>query len=249
MADGTILWEGLSALDGITPIVVIATGLRKASKNSKTGKMVQTYILRSDIEPQVAIKLGLDGAICGDCPAREGACYVLAFQGPLNTFKAWERGCYEKAKTDALVGLKVRLGTYGDPAAVPLDVWMRVLAGSSGWTGYTHQWRKCDPGFKYLCMASADTRSEQSLATSQGWRVFRTRLKGEDLLEGEIVCPASNEAGHKTQCADCGLCDGTVGPGDARKNIAIIAHGPVFKVQAYDRMRATIGNGRLQVIQ
>ena len=41
---GIILWEGKSELDG-KPIVLIAID---HSSNSKTGDMVQTYILRSD---------------------------------------------------------------------------------------------------------------------------------------------------------------------------------------------------------
>ena len=40
-ANGVILYEGPSMLDG-APIVVIATGIRTGSTNVKTGAMIQT---------------------------------------------------------------------------------------------------------------------------------------------------------------------------------------------------------------
>jgi hypothetical protein len=48
---GVILYQGASALDG-APIVVIANRIAAASTNSKTGAMVQTFIIRSDIDPR-----------------------------------------------------------------------------------------------------------------------------------------------------------------------------------------------------
>ena len=60
------LWRGPSRIDG-APIVVLMSGLQK-SDNGKTGNMVQTYILRADMEPTEALARGLDVSICGDCP-------------------------------------------------------------------------------------------------------------------------------------------------------------------------------------
>ena len=37
--NGLILWEGISAIDGVTPIVVIATGIKRATKNKKLSKI------------------------------------------------------------------------------------------------------------------------------------------------------------------------------------------------------------------
>jgi len=48
-----IIWEGPSELDG-KPIVLIATS-GGSIKNRKTGGMVQTYILRSDMPPNEAL--------------------------------------------------------------------------------------------------------------------------------------------------------------------------------------------------
>ena len=67
--NGVILYEGPSLIDG-APIVVIATGLKKPSKNAKTADMVQTWILRKDIHPKYAVRSGDDVSICGQCPHR-----------------------------------------------------------------------------------------------------------------------------------------------------------------------------------
>ena len=69
-------WRGVG-LDG-GPVVAIAIGLIFKSENRKTGKrgvgsgltMVQTYILRADMSPVDASKLGLDRSVCGDCDLR-----------------------------------------------------------------------------------------------------------------------------------------------------------------------------------
>jgi hypothetical protein len=78
---GFILYEGASELDN-APIVVIAT---MSTNNRKTGKMVQVWILRSDIDPIEAFKSRADYSICGNCPQRwslGGACYVNIGQAP-----------------------------------------------------------------------------------------------------------------------------------------------------------------------
>ena len=85
--NGFILYEGASVLDG-APIVVIAT---MRTDNPKTGAMVQTWIIRSDIDPMAASKEGLDSSVCGNCPLRHslgGACYVTIFQAPLAILQA-----------------------------------------------------------------------------------------------------------------------------------------------------------------
>ena len=61
-----IIYQGPSLLDGL-PIVAIAT---YSDKNTKTGKVLQTYIMRSDISPLEASKTGQDFSICGDCKFR-----------------------------------------------------------------------------------------------------------------------------------------------------------------------------------
>ena len=64
-----IIYKGQSLLDG-KPVVAIAT---YSDRNTKTGKVLQTYIIRSDISPLEASKSGADFSICGDCKFRAQA--------------------------------------------------------------------------------------------------------------------------------------------------------------------------------
>ena len=80
---GYVLQRGKSPIDG-KPFVVIAT---MESKNTKTGNMIQVWILREDINPVEAIATGDDYTVCGDCPHRKQAdgsrsCYVNVGQAP-----------------------------------------------------------------------------------------------------------------------------------------------------------------------
>jgi hypothetical protein len=90
-----VLYEGPSRVDG-QPIVVVVTGFQRRSANGKTGDMVQTWILRSDMNPLEAIHAGQDSSLCGDCPLRgimqdtergtvnrRRACHVNVHQAPL----------------------------------------------------------------------------------------------------------------------------------------------------------------------
>lgn len=240
MANGFILWEGLSLLNK-QPIVVIATGFKDASKNKKTGSMIQVYILLKDKAPYEALKTKEDEAICGNCPLRNGACYVQIMHGPQSVWRAYKAGKYPKITSSSKIfkDLAVRFGTYGDPAAVPFKVWNNVIKQKpSFWTGYTHQWRTSDKRYKTIFMASVDNPEEAREAIENGWRCFLTRMPDgtESLEEGFISCPASKEAGKKTQCIDCGLCDGKRGSTDNRKNISIMAHNPT-KLKSYMAMR------------
>lgn len=233
MSNGLILWEGHSKIDG-GPIVVIATGLKQGSTNSKTGAMIQTYILRRDIPPMDAVKQGADESICGGCPHRgDGtgkgrSCYVTLMHGPRGVWAAYKRGSYPKASSlqevaNALDGRVVRLGTYGDPAAAPLELWLAATLRAEGWTGYTHQWRTCHHGFAALCMASVDSLDEMAEAHAEGYRTFRVAPDVGQQVSNEVVCPASEEAGKRTTCENCKLCAGV--STRSSKSIVIAAHG------------------------
>src|SRR3546814_9892527 len=116
--------------------------------------MVQTYIIRTDVDPVTAVREGADASICGDCPHRgDGtgkgrSCYVTLIHGPSTVYKAYKRGVYPKVDAFAaaalFAGRMIRLGTYGDPAAAPRSLWTVALSQAAGWTGYTHQWRNID---------------------------------------------------------------------------------------------------------
>lgn len=242
--NGFIFYRGPSMLDG-QPIIAIATGTAKGSRNTKTGAEVQTWILRDDLSPVDAVKTGADASICGSCVHRgDGtgkgrSCYVTVFQAPLVVWKSAQRGLYPQIDIvqagHALTGKVVRLGSYGDPAAVPAAVWQALVEKSAGHTGYTHQWRTSD-ALRSLCMASCDNAFEQELAAAQGWRTFRVMRAGDRMDPREIVCPASKEAGAKTSCSACKACGGT--SSKAKVNIAIVAHGAASKVNAFNARAA-----------
>jgi hypothetical protein len=222
-------------LDG-APIIVVATGLNKGSINSKTGALIQTWILREDIKPTLAVKNGAAKSVCGDCPHIGDTCYVNIFQAPLNVYNSYHRGIYKTDWTSAtFAGRKIRIGSYGDPAAVPYYIWERVLAETVGHTGYTHQWRNY-PELAAIVMASCDTPQDRLQAKFLGFRTFRVRLATEPKLDHEFLCPASKEAGVKTNCAACLACGGTTAK--AKADPVIIAHGAASKVNAFTRWRA-----------
>ena len=224
-----IIYEGPSLIDGM-PIVVIAT---RGSKNAKTGDMWQTWIMRSDIDPITASRTGADVSICGDCVlrgkpsnkatgwAKDRPCYVNLLFGPRAVFDAYIRGAYQHAGDLAAIGRDslVRIGSYGDGAAVPKYVWDEFCRDAAGWTAYTHQGNS-DP---LRFMTSADSLPAAQDAWDRGERTFRVIKSMDDILLGsEILCPASAEAGKRTTCAKCKLC---AGASIAAKSIAIVAHG------------------------
>jgi hypothetical protein len=219
------------------PIVAIVTGLASPSTNTKTGPMAQLWILDATTEPHVAVKTGEDESVCGDCPARGKWCYVTTFQGPLSIYRTWKRGRYEKFNLKLLSNEVLRFGAYGDPAAIPIGIIRQLGRGVRRFTGYTHQWRTCDSEFQHYCMASVDTESDQIEAANSGWRTFRVAAPDSGRRKGESVCPASEEAGHKITCFDCGACDGRRRP-KVKSNIVIQAHGSKTK-----RYLEEYGNG------
>ena len=225
---GYVIYRGASMLDG-APIVVVAL---TNSTNAKTGNMVQTYILvdngRSPIDNARSLA---DVSICGDCKHRTGtggACYVNLGQGARAVAAAIVSGNYPAdilAAQSAAAGRMVRLGTYGDPAAVPANIWRTLLAKAEGHTGYSHQWQtgKAGADIMALCMASADNAAERAAAKALGYRTFRVRAENEAAEAGEFICPASAEGGRRKLCGECGACDG--GLNSRRADPVIIAHG------------------------
>lgn len=222
-----IIYNGPSLLDG-QPIVVIAT---YSNRNTKTGTVVQTYILCRDKNPLEASKTGADFSICGDCtmrgevttdPQRKQAkgrrCYVNLGQGVLIVWKAFQRGVYQEGDPRTMGrGRFVRVGTYGDPGAVPSRVWDELLSEADTWTAYSHQsgWRPD------IAMQSADDHAQAIAHWKNGHRTFRVIADLGDLDKAnEALCPASKEAGRRAQCTACKLCKGS----SLAKSIAIVEH-------------------------
>lgn len=236
-ATGVILYEGPSKIDG-APIVVIATGINGKSRNPKTGAMVQTWIIRSDIHPVEALQTGQDTSICGECIHRPAgpngsrrSCYVN-IMGPSSIYRTYVAGKYPKVNAfqaaELFAGKVVRLGAYGDPMAAPYAMWSIATRQAEAWTGYTHQWRNLAlrkaGDWASLVMASADTLADMEDAHTLGFRTFRVTAEPFQNVKGrEAVCPASEEKGKVAQCVDCRACMGTASK--ARVSIQIAAHG------------------------
>jgi hypothetical protein len=202
-----------------------------ASTNRKTGDMLQTYIMRSDIDPLTANKYGEDYSICGNCALRgtptldptkkqaeDRPCYVVLGQGPTVVWNGLQRGIYpdytNRQQRRALGrGRMVRIGTYGDGAAAPRFVWDDLLFEAEGHNAYSH-----NGGDPRIYMQSADTLPQAQAAWSSGFRTFRVVHDTSHLQPNEILCPSSRGV----QCVDCRLCGGTQ---VKAKSIAIVVHG------------------------
>jgi len=232
-------YDGPSEIDG-SPIVGIVSGLVTRSRNRKTGDLFQTWIMPRDVKPNDAVKSGGDVSVCGDCPLRptlhrhkpieDWPCYVKTFQGPRSVWEATRD--LSVASLEELVNTPnrrtgIRFGAWGDPTAIPLLDWrvlLRVMHRSIDHAhspGYTHQWRTCDPAWSGHVMASVHSPAEREQAKGRGFRTFRIIGSASEVGQGEILCPNTT---HGVQCVDCGLCDGSTGDDDRRKDIAIVVH-------------------------
>ena len=220
-----IIWEGSSLIDGKAIVAIVTFN----SNNSKTGGMPQIWILRSDLHPTEALRTGEDRSICGDCKFRptelgdnalkksSRKCYVNTMS--MNAiFKKYAKGGYKKYTLEQvakkLKGQHVRLGAYGDPAAVPIEVWDTILKNCKS-TGYTHQWKTCNPAYANYCMASCDNPIEVTLAKNAGYRSFFVQnVEDYSNIQKSISgiklanCPASKEMGKVTTCQLCMICSG-----------------------------------------
>lgn len=246
-----IIYEGPSRLGDGRIVAILTTG----SANRKTGPMAQLWILVAGSPPVVAAREGDDELICGRClhrPLRRGSCYVLLHQAPTAIYYRWKSGGYKMATpgaiADAAAAGKLRLGAYGDPLALPLEVVEELVAafrraGRSRHTGYTHQWHTVPEDerarWQALCMASVDSPASALKAQSLGWRTFRVRNMAEPRMQGEVICPASAEAAvfdddldlDTPTCSTCMQCNaGTCGSGS---NIVIIVHGSRNRIKGF----------------
>jgi hypothetical protein len=215
--------------------------------NVKTGGMLQTYILRADLHPMEAIATRADSSICGGCPHRGTldkvtgkmvgrSCYVEVGKGPSGVWKCAVADGYPTCPPhllgDLLAGGLLRLGSYGDPAAAPAPMWARAVARVAGYTGYTHQWKSARlRDVTTWCQASCDSVADLERARGLGLGTFRVAPVGAEPLAGEVVCPASAEAGKVTTCDQCRMCDGS------GRNVVIQAHG---NGKGYVARRATL---------
>lgn len=176
----------------------------------------------------------LDKSNCLDCPFSlgngNGGCYTHKFQqytgflSLLRSIKSEDLSPFNDLKFKQLLkmstGSYVRFGTYGEPSLIAPNVIAAIVAVAKTWTGYTHQWQKpwAKEHGKYF-MASVHNQAEANEAQDKAYRSF---IASQDNSENAVSCPASKEAGYKSNCAKCALCSGTLGKGT--KDIKILEH-------------------------
>lgn len=211
------------------------------SANSKLGKgenILTTYhfgVEQLELDEKGTPKLSNDSTSCMDCPMSynqgKPSCYthnglqragiiaklkMIAKRGEIEEFDytKFKEFVAKLSKKDIKM---IRFGAYGEPVLLPIQV-VSELSQLARHTGYTHQWNKPEYQlYSQYFMASTHNTFEVSIANDMGWRVFNV-----DILEGAVNCPASKEAGHKTVCSSCVLCNGA--GGNSKKNIYILKH-------------------------
>jgi hypothetical protein len=234
LRNGYVVWEGASLIDS-SPIVLILTGFVNPTSNRKTGsQMIQSWILSQNYVPTYAAKHGFDRSICGDCPLKlneTGSCYVNLLT-PNNIYRSYIAGKYPKFSEKELAILQhyhypIRLGSYGDPTAVPLEVWEPIILASGKHTGYTHRHKNCDFRWQKYLMASVETEVDAKQSQNKGWRTFRIIAPDAALSDNEILCRHTED--DRIDCSKCLLCDGS----STKPNIADKVHGLNWKVSNF----------------
>lgn len=197
------------------PIKSILTGVVNASANSKTGPVVQQYILPDTTTPPYAMSKTEAESVCGSCPLHptaSGGCYVQRHQGS----RAVAKTTYPDLNPAYLTGRVVRLGADGDPTSLPFDSYAQIFKEARAILGYTHNWRDCDPRWRQWLKASVESEEAAKEARELGWSTFRIRpAKDSPTMPREVVC--RNET-HGETCLECKLCANFV-------NIVVTAHG------------------------
>ena len=222
---------------------------KTANKKISNGneKIVQTYTFSTDQFEYVLNNkkcdfktfFSLDAKNCFDCPfsANSGnaKCYTHKFMqysgfvgmlrsivkefGNLNAIPEYSDHIVDKI-VDISKNVYVRFGTYGEPTMHPLSLVSKVSEASKNWTEYTHQYFK-KPEYNEYFMASTHNKLQAKTAKDKfGFRSF-IAVKENNKGMG-VICPASKEAGYKSNCATCGLCSGIKGKG--KKDVVILEH-------------------------
>jgi hypothetical protein len=234
---GAVIYDGPSRING-KPIVAL---LQYESDNAKTGNTPQVWILPK-MDPNLARRTGGDVCVCGGCIfSRNNGCYVSG-RALDAVWRSYQSGRNYSDRRHAQWWYKrerpptTRIGSYGDPVAVPIEVWewLSSLPGENEILGYTQEWKnpRAD-GYQKFCMASTKSRKESELAELMGWRYFRVATPGDEgLAERQIVCPHVED--DQNACKGCQLCTGGDVTTDKRPHIVNPVHGVAKK-------RATAG--------
>jgi len=189
-------------------IVVIAT---RASKNIKTGKSIQIWIMDARMHPTESRKGADAHNQCNGCEfASKQGCYVN--DNPLGAiWRAYKRGSYEylhmgtREWHDFFSVPYVRFGAYGNPSHLPLEMIHSITSLARRITGYFHDWHQMPvdlaKSYGRYFMASTNTHNVE-FAKNLGLRTFTV---SEKPLVNDIECLADSKG---LTCGECGLCDG-----------------------------------------
>ena len=185
----------------------------------------------------------LDSENCGNCPfaanntfnvKKVGKCYthkMMQYSGFVSMLKSISKGykSFQDIPTmdhsihSAILKIcnrkYVRFGTYGEPTEIDVDLISDITKICKSYTGYTHQYLR-KPEYLNWFMASVHNKYQADLVEKRfNARSFIASKNGE---ENGIICPASSEAGFKSNCSKCGLCSGIKGKGN--KHVKILEH-------------------------
>lgn len=233
-------------------IQVFRLGKTTNKKISNNDKIVQTYTFSVDQfnyikncidnnkKPIFKKFFALDAKNCFDCPFsvnsnKGGKCYthkVMQYSGfvsmlksIVNEFSTLDKiSTYNQSHTIELLNMAknryIRFGTYGEPTMHPLELVSSMVEVSKSWTGYTHQYMR-KPQYNKFFMASTHNQLQANNTKNKfGFRSFiAVKSIGESI---GVICPASKEAGYKSNCSSCGLCSGIIGKG--KKDVVILEH-------------------------
>ena len=229
-----LIYRGPSEIDG-QPIIAALTF---SKRNKKLGKMASLYIINDNGKgPIENNRLGLDVSICGNCPlkgiahngdkgtAKERVCYVSLIHGPNSIYKAYKANKYKLVNDLVSLGANeaIRLGAYGDPAAVPNHIIKALISKAKSYTGYTHQHDLKSVDYSN-CMASTNSLESARKFWKLNIRTFRTIKENDGLQPNEILCPATDPKLKEKAitCATCKLCKGS---SIKAKSVAVVLHG------------------------
>lgn len=237
-SNGIVVYRGPSELGGGNVVAIITF----RTENRKIGKMAQLWILPDNgLSPLAAVQAGQNQSACGNCAlqgqwdailgkVRNRVCYVNLGQGPRSIHSALSKGRYPAVSLERALelirGLKLRLGAYGDPAALPIDLIEALVSVSSGHTGYSHQlfWidRPKAERLAKLVMVSCHNRAQLEEAQRRNWRAFAVVTESQRAQSTDLVeCPAYTRG---ISCEQCLLCRGA---SLKARSVFVIAHAAV----------------------
>lgn len=230
--------------------VVHSIDIKKSETDKLAGEtslIMQTYHFSMDQILEKNIKN--DSGTCFDCPfsfnqnkGNSGGCYThsgMIFLGLCAKVKSLNKlllaGKIPSFSNDIINDIRkkasrlnidlLRLGTYGEAVAMPLNFISQLIPLAKKHTAYTHRWH-LEEYQKYSAyfMASTDNSILSRIAKDKGWRVFEV---GENSDSIQCLSDPKLPKEQRVNCARCGLCSGNK---LQAKSIYIFNHGKKINI-------------------